>query len=341
MVMIGEKPWVRYMPESDTYGKFMAEPLERGYGATLGNSFRRVLLSSLPGAAVTSIRIEDIPHEFSTIPGVKEDVLQIILNIKEIVIKSHAEGPKVITLKAKGKGEVKASDIEHDAEIEIINGDKYIASLESSGKLKMEMIVEKGKGFVPSERNKKPGQPLGTIPIDSIFTPVLKVNIAVEEIRVGREINYDKLILDVWTDGSIKPDEAVKESAKILARHVDMFIRLGERAEGLKIAVPGKEKVEESVLEMSIEDLELSARSSNCLKRAGVKAVRELIKRTEDDLMTVKNFGAKSLREVKDKLAEYKLGLKGETSPVAKVEVAAPAEEVPAKKRKAHKGKSK
>ncbi|MCX5726151.1 MAG: DNA-directed RNA polymerase subunit alpha [Candidatus Saganbacteria bacterium] len=304
---------------------------------SIGNSLRRVLLSSLPGAAVTSIRIEDVPHEFSTIPGIKEDVLQIVLNIKEIVIRSHAKEPKVIKIKAKGKGEILAKDIDHDAEIEIINPDKYIATSESSGKLNIEMTVERGKGFVPSERNKKQGLPLGTIPVDSLFTPVLKVNVTVEEIRVGREINYDRLVIDVWTNGSIKPDEALKESAKILARHVEMFIRLGERVEGLKIAVPGKEEVEESVMEMSIDDLELSARSSNCLKRAGVKTIRELIKRTEDELMSVKNFGAKSLREVGEKLAEYKLGMKGGAAEEVKEE--APATEELTKKKKTKKGK--
>jgi len=312
MVMIGEKPWVRYVPESDTFGKFVVEPLERGYGATLGNSLRRVLLSSLPGAAVTSIKIEGVPHEFSTMPGVVEDVLEIVLNVKEMVFKSHAEGAKTLKLKAKNKGEIKASDIEHDAEIEIVNPDVKIATLESGGKLEMEMVVEKGKGYVSSERNKKPGQPIGTIPVDSIFTPVLKVNISTEEVRVGREINYDRLVLDVWTNGSIKPDEAMMESAKVLARHVDMFVHLGKKSDVLGIPVPGKEQVEESVLEMSVEDLELSARSSNCLKKAGIKVIGDLIKRSEVELMNIKNFGAKSAREIAEKLKEYKLSLKGE-----------------------------
>jgi len=312
MVMIGEKPWVRYVPQEENYGRFVVEPLERGYGATLGNSLRRVLLSSLPGAAVTSVRIEGVPHEFSTIPGVVEDVLQITLNIKELVLASHAEGPKTIHLHAKGKGEVKAEDLEHDAEIEIINPDLIIATLEAGAKLDMEMIVERGKGFIPSERNKKSGQPLGTIPVDSIFTPVHKVNITTEEVRVGREINYDRLILDVWTNGSIKPDEALKESAKILAKHIDMFIHLGEKSDVLGIEIPGKEEVEESVFEMNIEDLELSARSSNCLKKAGIKTVGELVKKTEDELMSIKNFGAKSAKEIKEKLVEYKLTLRGQ-----------------------------
>lgn len=310
MIMIGEKPWVKYVPQEENHGKFIVEPLERGYGSTLGNALRRVLLSSLPGAAVTSIKIDGVSHQFSTIPGIVEDVLQIILNIKEIVIRSHSDELKTITLKAKGKGQVKASDITHDAEIDIVNGDLVIANLENNGKLNIEMVVDRGKGYVVAERNKKPNQPIGTIPIDSIFTPVLKVNIGTEEVRVGQEINYDRLILDVWTNGTITPEEAVKESAKILARHVDMFVNLGQRSESLGVAVSGKEEVKESVLEMNIEDLELSARSSNCLKKAGIKTVGELIDYSELDLMKIKNFGAKSAKEVLEKLKEYKLLLK-------------------------------
>jgi DNA-directed RNA polymerase subunit alpha len=307
--MIGEKPWVKSVPQSDNYGKFIVEPLERGYGSTLGNALRRVLLSSLPSSAVTSVKLENVSHQFSTIPGVVEDVLQIILNIKGIIIRSHTDEPKTITLKAKGKGEIKASDITHDAEIEIINGDHVIANLENNGKLHIEMTVERGKGYVVAERNKKPNQPIGTIPIDSIFTPVLKVNVSTEEVRVGQEINYDRLILDVWTNGTITPEDAVKESAKILARHVDMFVNLGQRAESLGVAVSGKEDSKESTLEMSIDDLELSARSSNCLKKAGIKSVGELVKYSETDLMKIKNFGAKSAKEVIEKLQEYKLGM--------------------------------
>jgi DNA-directed RNA polymerase subunit alpha len=316
MIMIGEKPWVRHVPQEENHGKFVVEPLEKGYGSTLGNSLRRVLLSSLQGAAITSIKIDNVSHEFSTMPGIVEDVLQLILNIKEIVIKSHTDEPKIITLKAKGKGEVKASDITHDAEIDIVNGDLVIANLESNGKLNIEMVVEKGKGYVTSERNKKPNQAIGTIPIDSVFTPVLKVNITTEEVRVGQEINYDRLILDVWTNGSILPEDAVKESAKILARHVDMFVNIGQRAESLGIKVSGKEEAKESILEMSIDDLELSARSSNCLKKAGIKSVGELVGYEEADLMKIKNFGAKSAKEVMEKLKEYKMDLKiGEGMP--------------------------
>ncbi len=310
MIMIGEKPWVKYVPQTENYGKFIVEPLERGYGSTLGNALRRVLLSSLPGAAVTSVKIDNVSHQFSTIPGVVEDVLQIILNIKEIVIRSHSDEPKTITIKAKGKGQIKASDIIHDAEIDIINGDLVIANLEGNGKLNIEMTVERGKGYVVAERNKRANQPIGTIPVDSIFSPVLKVNVSMEEVRVGQEINYDRLILDVWTNGAISPEDAVKESAKILARHVDMFVNLGQRAEALGVAVSGKEESKESILEMNIDDLELSARSSNCLKKAGIKTVGKLIDYSEADLMKIKNFGAKSAKEVIEKLSEYKTTLK-------------------------------
>ncbi|MEE8638278.1 MAG: DNA-directed RNA polymerase subunit alpha [Candidatus Margulisiibacteriota bacterium] len=311
MISIGEKPWVRVSEVSDRYGQFVVEPLERGYGATLGNSLRRVLLSSLYGAAVTAVKIEGVVHPFSTIAGVSEDVLQILLNLKEIVIRSHSEQPKLITLKAKGKGEVKAGDIEHDAEIEIINPDHKIATLDSSGKLEMEMMVERGKGYVSAERNKKPNLAVGYIPTDSVFTPVLKVNLSTEEVRVGQEINYDRLILSVWTNGSIRPDDAVKESSKILAKHVDLFVHLGEKVDILGVEAEGKVEVSESVLEMNIEDLELSARSLNCLKKADIKSVEELISNSVEDLMKFKNFGAKSLDEVRDKLSEYKLTLKG------------------------------
>jgi DNA-directed RNA polymerase subunit alpha len=310
MIMIGEKPWVKFVPQTDNYGKFIVEPLERGYGSTLGNALRRVLLSSLPGAAVTSVKIDNVSHQFSTIPGVVEDVLQILLNIKEIVIRSHTDEPKTMTLKAKGKGQIKASDITHDAEIDIINGDLVIANLEGNGKLNIEMIVERGRGYVVAERNKRANQPIGTIPVDSVFSPVLKVNVSTEEVRVGQEINYDRLILDVWTNGAISPEEAVKESAKILARHVEMFVNLGQRAESLGVAVSGKEESKESILEMNIDDLELSARSSNCLKKAGIKTVGKLIEYSEADLMKIKNFGAKSAKEVMEKLSEYKTTLK-------------------------------
>jgi len=312
MISIGEKPWVRVVESSENFGQFVVEPLDRGFGSTLGNSLRRVLLSSLYGAAVTAVKIEGVPHSFATVPGVLEDVLHIMLNLKEVVIRSHSEQPKVVKLKAKGRGEVKAGDIEHDAEIEIVNPDHKIATLDSSGKLEMEMIVERGKGYVSSDRNKKPNLAVGYIPTDSIFAPVLKVNMSTEEVRVGQEINYDRLILSVWTNGSVKPEEAVKESAKILSKHVDLFVHLGEKVDILGVEAEGKAEVSEAVLEMAIEDLELSARSLNCLKKAGIKTVGELISNSLEDLMKFKNFGAKSLDEVREKLSEYKLALKGE-----------------------------
>lgn len=312
MISIGEKPWVRVVESSENFGQFVVEPLDRGFGSTLGNSLRRVLLSSLYGAAVTAVKIEGVPHSFATVPGVLEDVLHIMLNLKEVVIRSHSEQPKVVKLKAKGRGEVKAGDIEHDAEIEIVNPDHKIATLDSSGKLEMEMIVERGKGYVSSERNKKPNLAVGYIPTDSIFAPVLKVNLSTEEVRVGQEINYDRLILTVWTNGSVKPEDAVKESAKILSKHVELFVHLGEKVDILGVEAEGKVEVSEAVLEMAIEDLELSARSLNCLKKAGIKTVGELISNSLEDLMKFKNFGAKSLDEVREKLSEYKLALKGE-----------------------------
>ncbi|MFA6431210.1 MAG: DNA-directed RNA polymerase subunit alpha [Candidatus Margulisiibacteriota bacterium] len=312
MVTLGEKPWVRVGEMSDKFGKFVVEPLPKGYGSTLGNPLRRILLSSLSGAAITAVKIEGVSHEFSTMPGIVEDVLHILLNLKEIVIKSHSEEPKTIILKAKGEGVVKAGDIEHDAEIEIVNPDQKIATIDGNGKLTIEMIVERGKGYVTSEKNKKDSLPVGFIATDSIFTPVLKVNLGTEEVRVGQEINYDRLVLSVWTNGSIKPDEAVKESAKILARHVDLFIHLGEKIDSSGEEGEGKEEAATSVLEMSIDDLEFSSRSLNCLKKVGVKTVKDLIGYSEEELMKFKNFGSKSLDEVREKLSEYKLNLKGD-----------------------------
>jgi DNA-directed RNA polymerase subunit alpha len=312
MVNIGENPWVRVEEAGDKFGRFVVEPLPRGYGSTLGNPLRRILLSSLPGAAVTAVKIDGVAHEFTTIPGVMEDVLHILLNLKEIVIKSHSDQPKIITLKAKGKGEVKAGDIEHDAEIEIVNPDQKIATLDANGKLHLELIVERGRGYTPAERNKKASLPVGFIPTDSIYTPVLKVNIATEEVRVGQEINYDRLVLSVWTNGSIKPDEALKESARIMARHVDLFVHLGEKGESVGLDAERRDESSSSALEMNIEDLEFSSRSLNCLKKAGVKKVGELASYSEAELMQFKNFGSKSLDEVRSKLSEYKLKLKGE-----------------------------
>lgn len=312
MIRLGEKPWVKYEEESPAYGRFVVEPLERGYSSTLGNALRRVLLSSLPGAAISSIKIDGVTQEFSTINGVVEDVLQLILNLKRVVLKSYSDTPKVITLSSKKKGVLTAGDIEHDAEIEIINKDQVIATLDSGGKLDIEMIVEKGRGYVTAEANKKSSLPIGAIPIDSIFTPILKVNVETEEIRVGQEINYDRLILHVWTNGSIKPEEAVKESAKILASHINMFVHLGQPAEIFSGPAEAGEAVESTILEMNLDDFELSARSLNCVKKANVNTVGELIKYSPAELMKFKNFGLKSLKEIRAKLSEYKLALKGE-----------------------------
>lgn len=313
MISIGEKPWVKVGEATETFGQFVVEPLERGFGSTLGNALRRVLLSSLDGAAITAIKIEGVSHQFSTIPGAVEDVLQILLNLKGIVIRSHSEQPKVITLKAKGKLEVTAGEIEHDAEIEIINPEHKLVTLDG-GKIEIEMIVERGKGYVTAERNKKSGLAVGYIPTDSIFTPIKKVNLTTEEVRVGQEINYDRLVLSVWTNGSIKPEDAVKESARILSRHIELFIHLGEKVEILGVEPEGRGEASEATLAMNIEDLELSARSLNCLKKAGIKTVGDLVGHSLPDLMKYKNFGSKSLDEVGKKLAEYKLSLKGETS---------------------------
>lgn len=312
MVTIEENPWVKVEETGDKFGRFVVEPLPRGYGSTLGNPLRRILLSSLSGAAVTAVKIDGVAHEYSTMTGVMEDVLHILLNLKEIVIRSHSDQPKVLTLKAKGKGEVRAGDIEHDAEIEIVNPDQKIATLDANGKLNLELIVSRGRGYTPAERNKKASLPVGFLPTDSIFTPVLKVNIATEEVRVGQEINYDRLVLSVWTNGSIKPDEAMKESARILARHVDLFVHLGEKGESAGLDPERRDESSSSALEMNIEDLEFSSRSLNCLKKVGVKKVGELAAYSEAELMQFKNFGSKSLDEVRSKLAEYKLKLKGE-----------------------------
>ncbi len=312
MVSIGEKPWVKTAETTETFGKFVVEPLEKGYGATLGNALRRVLLSSLSGASITAVKIEGVSHPFSTLSGMQEDVLQLLLNLKELIVSSHSEQPKTITLKAKGKGEVLAKDIEHDAEVEIRNPEHVIAHLDNSGKLEISMIVERGKGYIPAERNKKQTLPAGFLPTDSLFSPVLKVNMATDEIRVGQEINYDRLVLSIWTNGSIKPEDALKESAKILARQIDMFVHLGEKVEVLRSDAERTEEIPKTVLEMNVEDLELTARSLNCLEKAQIKTVAELVSFSEEELMKFKNFGSKSLDEVKEKLAEYKLSLKGE-----------------------------
>jgi len=308
-----EKPKIECIDISDdfTYGKFVVEPLERGYGTTLGNSLRRILLSSLPGVAVKWIKIDNVLHEFSTIPGVKEDVVEIILNLKGLSAKIHSEEEiKVVRIEAQGPGEVTAGDIIADADVEILSTDLEIATLEEGAQLNMEMGLSKGRGYVPAENNKEEGMPIGVIPVDSIYTPVKKVNYMVENTRVGQVTDYDRLTLEIWTDGSIKPDEAASLGAKIMNEHLNLFINLTEHIEDVEIMVEKEEDKKEKVLEMTIEELDLSVRSYNCLKRAGINTVEELTERTEEDMMKVRNLGKKSLEEVKNKLAELNLTLK-------------------------------
>ena len=306
-----EKPKIECVisSEDNTYGKFVVEPLERGYGITLGNALRRILLSSLPGAAVTSIKIDGVLHEFSTIPGVVEDVTEIILNIKGLSLKLHGDGPKVMYIDADGEGEVTAGDIKTDADVEILNPEHKIATLSGDHRLYMELTVNRGRGYVSAEKNKHPGQPIGIIPVDSIYTPVTKVNYTVENTRVGQVTDYDKLTLEVWTNGSIKPDEAISLGAKIMSEHLNLFIDLSDNAKNAEIMVEKEETKKEKVLEMTIEELDLSVRSYNCLKRAGINTVGDLTNRTEEDMMKVRNLGKKSLEEVYNKLKALVLSL--------------------------------
>jgi DNA-directed RNA polymerase subunit alpha len=300
--------------EDNRYGKFVCEPLERGYGTTFGNSLRRMLLSSLEGSAITSIRIDGVLHEFSTIPGVRDDVTNIVLNLKQLCLKMQGSEPKVIRIDVEGEKEVTAADIICDADIEILNPDLHIATVDATGKLKIEMTVARGRGYIPAERNKKPEDTIGVIPIDSIFSPVQRVNYTVQDTRVGNETDYDKLILEVWTDGSLRPEEAVSKAAGILVMHLKLFQSmdgLPEEIEEEEATFP--EEVEDDtskVLEMTIEDLDLSVRSFNCLKRANINTVADLAEKTEDDMMKVRNLGRKSLEEVKKKLEELGLALR-------------------------------
>lgn len=299
-----EKPRIECVANSEdnTYGKFIVEPLERGYGITLGNSLRRILLSSLPGAAVNSIKIDGVLHEFSTVPGVVEDVTEIILNIKSLSLKMHGEGSKVIYIDANGEGPITAGDIITDQDVEILNPDLHIATLNGDHRFYMELVVSRGRGYVSAEKNKQPGQPIGVIPVDSIYTPVKKVNYTVENTRVGQITDYDKLTLEVWTNGSINPDEAISLGAKILSEHLNLFVDLSDQAKHTEIMVEKEETKKEKVLEMTIEELDLSVRSYNCLKRAGINTVEDLTNKTEEDMMKVRNLGRKSLEEVLQKL---------------------------------------
>jgi DNA-directed RNA polymerase subunit alpha len=307
-----EKPKIECVEstEDGSYGKFAIEPLERGYGITLGNSLRRILLSSLPGVAANSVKVEGVLHEFSTVKGVKEDVTELILNIKRLALKMNGDGPKTIVIDAQGPGVVTAGDIKTDGDIEVINKDQHIATLDSDGKLYMEIEVNRGRGYVTQNNNKRDDMPIGTISVDSIYTPVKRVNFAIESARVGQITDFDKLTLEVWTNGTIRPEEAISLSAKILIEHFKLFMTLTDHADDVEIMVEKEEDKKEKVLEMTIEELDLSVRSYNCLKRAGINSVQELTERSMDDMMKVRNLGKKSLEEVEQKLQALELSLK-------------------------------
>jgi DNA-directed RNA polymerase subunit alpha len=307
-----EKPNIEIVESNDegTYGKLVIEPLERGYGTTLGNSLRRILLSSLPGAAVTSVQIDGVLHEFSTIEGVLEDTTEIILNLKKLALKIHSQEEKVLEIDVEGEGVVTAGDILADSDVEIMNPDLHIATLDTNGRLHIRMTANRGRGFVLAERNKREDQPIGVIPIDSIYTPISRVNYTVENTRVGQVTNFDKLTLEVWTNGTLRPEEAVSLGAKILTEHLMLFVGLTDQAKETEIMKEKDEDRKDRVLEMTIEELDLSVRSYNCLKRAGLNTVQELTQKSEEDMMKVRNLGRKSLEEVQEKLAELGLGLR-------------------------------
>ncbi len=291
------------------YGKFVAEPFERGFGTTIGNSLRRILLSSLQGAAIVSVKIEGVLHEFSTIPGVKEDVTEIILNLKGVMIKLHGAGPKTVNLKAKGEGEITAKDITADGDVEILNPDQHIATMSADASLDMEMVIKMGKGYVTAERNKEENQPIGTISMDAIFSPVRKVNYTVTNARVGQITDYDKLTLEVWTNGGTSPEDAVSIAAKILKDQLSIFIQFEEDEEAFEEEEDTQaEKLNENLFK-SVDELELSVRSANCLKHANIQYIGELVQKTEQEILATKNFGRKSLNEIKEILAEMGLGL--------------------------------
>ena len=310
-----EKPRIETLDlsEDGKYGKFRMTHLERGYAITLGNSMRRVLLSTLPGVAVTTIKIDGVVHEFSTVKGVKEDITEIVLNIKGIIAKLHCDGPKTVYIEAEGPCEITAADIKADSEVEILNPDLHIATLDVDGKLNMEMTLDKGRGYVPAVQNKPETTVIGVIPVDSIFTPVLKANFTVEDTRQGSEINKNALTLEVWTDGSIMANEAVSMSAKILIEHFELFLDLSDvAATGESFMAEKGTSDKEKVLDMTIEELDLSVRSFNCLKRAGINTVEDLINKSEEDMMKVRNLGRKSLEEVIAKLDSFGFTLKKE-----------------------------
>ena len=305
-----EKPNITKIDENKDYGKFVIEPLERGYGTTLGNSLRRVLLASLPGAAVTSINIDGVLHEFDTVPGVREDVMQIILNIKGIAVKSYVEDEKIIELDVEGPAEVTAGDILTDSDIEIVNPDHYLFTIGEGSSLKATMTVNSGRGYVPADENKKDNAPVGTLAVDSIYTPVTKVNYQVEPARVGSNDGFDKLTLEILTNGTIIPEDALGLSARILTEHLDLFTNLTEIAKSTEVMKEADTESDDRILDRTIEELDLSVRSYNCLKRAGINTVHDLTEKSEAEMMKVRNLGRKSLEEVKLKLIDLGLGLK-------------------------------
>ena len=308
-----EKPNIECTQLTGNYGKFVVTPLERGYGTTLGNSLRRILLSSLPGSAATSVKIEGVQHEFSTVPGVTEDVAEIILNIKKMAVKLHSDVPKTVYIEAKGAQEITAGDIKHDSDVEIFNPDLHIATLNDDARLYIEITLSKGRGYVSAEKNKQEMQPvIGVIPVDSIYTPVTKVNYTVENTRVGQYTDREELTVELWTNGTIKPDEAISLAAKIMNDLLRLFVDLSDDAKNTEIIVEKEENKKEKVLEMTIEELDLSVRSYNCLKRAGINTVEDLINKSEEDMMKVRNLGRKSLEEVINKLNGLGLFLKKE-----------------------------
>ena len=311
-----EKPRIECIDSQDdvSYGKYIVEPLERGYGTTLGNSLRRILLSSLPGTAATSIKIAGVQHEFSTVPGVKEDVTEIVLNVKKIIAKLHCQGTKTVYIDAAGECEVTAGDIKADGEVEILNPEQHICSLGPDASFNMEITLSHGRGYVPSDKNKTPNMPIGTIAVDSIYTPVYKVNYTVENTRVGNMTDYDKLTLEVWTDSTISARDAVSLGAKILSDHLSLFTNLSETVASKPTMAEKAETHRDKVLEMAIEELDLSVRSFNCLKRANINNVEDLISRTGEDMMKVRNMGRKSLEEVQNKLAMMGLSLASDDS---------------------------
>ena len=311
-----EKPRIECIDSQDdvSYGKYIVEPLERGYGTTLGNSLRRILLSSLPGTAATSIKIAGVQHEFSTVPGVKEDVTEIVLNVKKIIAKLHCQGTKTVYIDAAGECEVTAGDIKADGEVEILNPEQHICSLGPDASFNMEITLSHGRGYVPSDKNKTPNMPIGTIAVDSIYTPVYKVNYTVENTRVGNMTDYDKLTLEVWTDSTISARDAVSLGAKILSDHLSLFTNLSETVARKPTMAEKAETHRDKVLEMTIEELDLSVRSFNCLKRANINNVEDLISRTGEDMMKVRNMGRKSLEEVQNKLAMMGLSLASDDS---------------------------